>query len=154
MESAQVNLGPVWRYARGGTKGWASGGAEEAIRGIEKELTRRTGSAVTLPGAAKNTIRLSPYVGIGGMLQWGTQYAITFDRNARARSLVQTDNVALTGHVRGAVNLGPVGAWTNQSVIGARWITNKSLDLTDPQDVAAAKRLWIEGSMNPPPAPR
>jgi hypothetical protein len=83
------------------------------------------------------------------MLQWGTQYSVTFDRDGKAQSLVQTYNVSLSGHVRGAAGLGPVGVWTNQAVIGARWITNKTLDLNDPEDLAAAKRLWSEGPLNP-----
>ncbi|RAY11624.1 hypothetical protein DPM19_28765 [Actinomadura craniellae] len=138
MESVTLDSKPARSYAsRKWGKNWSPEAAQEAIKKIEKELTTKGGTPVTLPPAVRRAIELDGEVGVGLRGTYGRWYGLVVDKDGKAVGLTQIDQVQGSWHLRAGANIGPGSAWIQDSQWAAKWRTNKNLDLNNPQDRVA-----------------
>jgi hypothetical protein len=132
MESLELDVGRMLKKLKLDKRVPAN--VQKALDGIQQELSSKMGTPVTLPPPLRRALATDTGLGVGLRGTVSRWYGVTYDKNGRPKTFVQTDDVQGSWHLRGDVHLGPAGAWLQDSQGGTRWRTTKTLDLTDPKE--------------------
>ncbi|WP_019634350.1 hypothetical protein [Actinomadura atramentaria] len=157
--AVQIDFSAIWDRLPAGMRQRAAAGMDDALEAamalVERTLRAKYGPEFHLDAGyrsqIKTQLKLRPSGGINYKHRGGTTYALTYDKNGDLIRMTKTENgqdvvyVRADGKFDGKNDVGDkAGATYGKQWIlfGRRTITDKTLDLTDPDDLAALKRFF------------
>ncbi|MCW2913986.1 MAG: hypothetical protein JWN52_2054 [Actinomycetia bacterium] len=134
--SLQIGAGDLMRYAPGGK--WTSAAALAAIEAITLRLQTHYHQHIVIPPALAALIIKSPDVAINIKRKVGTTDSLTVDKNGYGKSYSRTEDSQWNFYVRVGKSLGgskgKLSGNVQETLYSTRTITNKTLDLQNPND--------------------
>lgn len=146
MEALEVDMGRALKLAQ--TRGPAA--VRKAIADVERKLGERLKMPVALPDSLKQSLLRGTAtdsglaIGLRGTV--GRWYSITIDKNGKPVNFTEMSDFQGSWYGRVDGSVGPLSAWYQDSMDGARWRVTSELDLTKPDEYAAFMRFLETGT--------